>query len=308
MNNDFYDYYFLNGYKGSRSVTGTVEQSLTMRYFMRSLFQRAMSVISFSFKNTAWDKRYFKNVLLRDGFIPIIKTEKYGVIPQRGTLTGRGLFENPTTAMVVNHLVNYRGEIGRDCEIVTLTPDYFGIFDLVEHYALQLSEEYTTLKTSMRNSRVAFLLAAKDKTGSETLKVISERISAGEPLIVYDKKLREDIGEGEPLFEQAYNVRDAYIVTEALQDMQSIISAFDKEVGIPSVQGKKERYIQSEVDVLTADSVARLTVWRECLGESIDRVNAFYGDELIRFKTILDMERGSTDGHIKTDADRRLQL
>ena len=270
-----FEFEAINLYNGSRSTTGTVEGDLTTRYFMRSLYQRCLSVIEFTVPKE-WSKNYFKNVLFGSGFIGIVNTAKYGIIPQICGLHGQGIFLQPTKILVHQPLVQFEGVIGKDCELIRLTPDYLGVWDIIEHYAIQLSTAYTSLKMSLVNSRLAYILAGKDKSAVETLKLIAEKISAGETTIIIDKMLKNDINGETGIFESAYNPKDSYITTELLADINTILANFDREIGIPSLDEKRERYIESEVQTMNADSCARLSTWKECLTESIDKVNALF--------------------------------
>lgn len=271
----YYDYEFMNSYNGRRSPTGTVENDYMTSYFMRSLYQRAVSVFDWDLP-AGWNANYFRNVLFANGFIGVIDSHKFGVIPQICTLTGYGLYMQPTNLMVKQPLVSFDGRIGEDCELIQLTPDYMGIWDIIEHYAVQLSTIQTSVSASLKNSRLSFLLGAKNKAAAETLKAVLEKISSGEPAVIVDKKLIEDINGDSPLWVETFNVKDSYIIDLLLNDMRTILEAFDKEIGIPSVESKKERMISDEVAMQTADSCARLTTWMHMLDESIARTNALF--------------------------------
>ena len=149
-----FDYEFINQYNGTRTPTGEVEFDLTTNYFFRSLYQRALSVISFNLPSE-WNKRYFKNVLFGCGFIGIVNTAKYGIIPQISNLSGYGLYLQPTRLLIAQPFVNFEGTIGENCAVIKLTPDYKGITDIVEHYALQLSKCCTSINVSLVNSRLS---------------------------------------------------------------------------------------------------------------------------------------------------------
>ena len=271
-----YDYEFINQYNGSRSTTGTVENDLTTRYFSRCLYQRALSIFEFHLPDD-WNVDYFRNVLFCNGFIGVVDTPKYGVIPQICALSGYGLYMNPTTIFVSQPLVSFKGEIGNDCELIKLTPDYSGILDIVEHYAIQLSTLFTSIKTSLVNSRLAHLLLAKDKSTAETLKIVAEKISAGEPTIICDRHIKSDgLSGADPIYAESYNPKDSYITDLLLNDMQTILNNFDSEVGIPTVNSKKERMINTEAEYLISDSVSRRKLWESCLDQSFARVNGLF--------------------------------
>ena len=274
-----------NVYNGTRSVRGTVENDLTTRYCMRSLYQRVYA--GFRPINPAfWNERYFKNVLLTDGFLTIFKTDMYGIVPQISTPTGkRGLFLEPTEMLVSQPLVKQTSEIGKTCEVIHLTPDWCGVWDIIEHWGLRLSMAFTSLDVALINCRAALIGAGKNKSATETIKALYEKLSAGESLLVYDKALKTDsLDESDPLWTLAVDVKNNYIVGDLLRDIQTIVEAFDREIGIAAIGEKKERMITDEVSQLTADSVARSECWFECLSRSYDKVNALFPELDLSFE------------------------
>lgn len=271
----------LNQYNSNRSVAGRVQNDYNTAYFMRALFQRAISGATFKLPK-AWapGKRYFKNVLFGMGFIGIVKTNEYGVIPQIATPQGYGLFLQPTELLVAQPLVNMTGRIGVDCEIINLTNDWLGIWDIVEHYAVRLSVAITSVDVSLVNSRISLLAAAKNKGAAETLKHLYEAITAGEPFKVFDGDILKDgddiEGDKEPFWTFSKDVKNNYITDKLLEDIDTILRQFDNEIGILAMNGKKERMITDEVQAINDDTCARASSWFENLSDSFDRVNSLF--------------------------------
>lgn len=287
--NQYTTYEGLNGYNvynGTRSVRGTVENDLTTRYCMRSLYQRIYA--GFKPKNPiTWNERYFKNVLLNDGYLGIFKTPLYGIIPQISTPTGeRGIFLEPTKMLVSQPLVHQTSEIGVDCEVIHLTPDWCGVWDIVEHWGLRLSMAFTTLDVSLINCRAALIALGKNKSAVETIKALHEKLSAGEALLTADTELKNDSLDptAESIWTFAVDASTNYVVDKILQDIKTIIESFDYEIGIAAIGKKKERMITDEMEQLTADSVARSECWFECLCKSYDKVNEVFPELDLSFE------------------------
>lgn len=273
------DYEGLNGYNSMRSVAGTVENDLNTRYFMRSLYQRAIAGTKFKLP-TEWVifKRYFKNVLYSLGYIGVIDSSEYGKIPQICGFSGYGLALQPVKMLVNQPLVQFEGTIGEDCELIQLCGDYMGIWDIVEHYAIRLSTAITSFDCSLINERLSMIALAKNKSAAESLKYLYERIVAGEPFSVADKAIKgEGIdGKDDPIWTFSQDVASQYISDKLLADMETILQQFDREIGIAAVGEKKERLITDEVQLQQADTCARSDTWFESLSDSFDRVNKLF--------------------------------
>lgn len=275
------DFEGLNTYNSMRSVAGRVQNDLNTAFYMRALYQRAIAGTKFKLPK-AWrrSKRYFKNVLFSLGYIGVVNTPEYGVIPQICTFSGYGLYLQPVKMIVSQPLVQFEGTIGENCELIHLCGDYMGIWDIVEHFAIRLSVAITSVDCALVNERLSVLAAGKSKQASETLKYLYEKISAGEPFAVYDKAIKSDSidGNDEPIWTFSQDVANQYISDKLLADIDTILMQFDKEIGIAAVGEKKERMLTDEIAMQNEDACARSSTWFENLSDSFDLVNELFPD------------------------------
>lgn len=252
------------------------------RYYSRALYQRAISGTDFDLPDY-WRKfgyNYFKNILYSVGFIGVIPTKEYGIIPQLCNLRGFGLFYQPTNIMVGQPLVHFDGEIGKDCELIRITPDYMGIWDIINHYALLLTEAYISTTVSLANVRSTIIMNANSKAAHATLEEIAKQIHQGKSVIISDKyvKKSEDAltGEKDDIFSFVTSAKEQYIISDLLTDIERIIQQFDREIGIAALGEKKERRIVNEVEMIVSDVNARPETWRDCLELTIGNVNRLF--------------------------------
>ena len=280
------DYEGLNAYNSMRSVAGRVQNDLNTSFYMRALYQRAIAGTTFKLPND-WRraKRYFKNVLFSMGYIGIAKTPKYGIIPQICSFSGYGLFLQPVNMNICQPLVEFEGTIGEDCELIHLTGDYRGIWDIIEHFAIRLSVAITSLDCALMNERVSLLAAGKSKQAAETIKFLYEKISAGEPFAVYDKAIKSNAldDKDEPIWTYSQDVASQYISDKLLADIDTILMQFDKEIGIAAVGEKKERMLTDEIAMQNEDSCARVSTWFENLSDSFDLCNELFPELNLSF-------------------------
>ena len=96
-----------------------VHDTALARYFKRYLVQQAISVFKWNLPKN-WDKDYFLYVLYLYGFISVINTDKFGVICQHCTLTGYGVYYQPTEVVIANPLFkgnSKRATLGVNAEL-----------------------------------------------------------------------------------------------------------------------------------------------------------------------------------------------
>ena len=280
------DYEGLNIYNSMRSVAGRVQDDYNTAFYMRALYQRVISGTVFKLpKDWTRAKRYFKNVLFTQGFIGIVDTKEYGVIPQMCTFSGYGLFRQPVRMLVKQPLVSFDGEIGKNCELIHLCGDFRGVWDICEHYAVRLSVAITSLDCALMNERISLIALGKNKQSAETLKFLYEMISAGNPFAVADKALKSDglDDDNEPIWTFSQDVASQYVSDKLLADIDTILTQFDREVGICAVGEKKERMITDEVIKQNEDSTARASTWFENLSDSFDLTNELFPELNLSF-------------------------
>lgn len=275
-----------------------VKDSGLCRYFTKYLLQKAMSVFEWDLPET-WNKDYFLYVLYCWGYVAVVNTDKFGVIPQGCGLKGYDVFYAPTHAVIANPLLSgiLEPRIGTQCELLKLQPDFSGILDLVGHYAEQMALASQSVSVNLLNSKLSYVFTAKTKSLAESLKKMYDQIASGEPAVVIDSRLK-NAADGEETwkaFEQ--NVGGNYIVTNLLADLRKIEAMFDTEIGIPNANtDKRERLIQDEVNANNIETYSKCAMWLENLQDACKRVNDMFGLSIsVRWREI-PMIGGGADG------------
>ena len=279
-----------------------VKDSGLCRYFTKYLLQKAMSVFEWDLPET-WNKDYFLYVLYCWGYVAVVNTDKFGVIPQGCGLKGYDVFYAPTHAVIANPLLSgiLEPRIGTQCELLKLQPDFSGILDLVGHYAEQMALASQSVSVNLLNSKLSYVFTAKTKALAESLKKMYDQIASGEPAVVIDSRLK-NAADGEETwksFEQ--NVGGNYIVTNLLADLRKIEAMFDTEIGIPNANtDKRERLIQDEVNANNIETFSKCAMWLENLQDACKRVNDMFGLSIaVRWRVIPEMGGASDDGNIE---------
>lgn len=255
------------------------------RFWQRGLFQRACSTLLIKMPKI-WqpNKDLLYYCLFAFGFVGCGELPDLGKWFNPGTFHGFDFYYRPTHFILTNPYFNgadgLQLEIGKDCEIIKLTPDYLGIWDIISYYAEKLATIDVAINTAIINSKYAFAAGAKNKAAAAVLKTIFDRINRGDPAVFFDQKLANDgKDEAEPWqFLKIQDVKSNYIVTDLLRDFQTLINDFDTEIGIPTLPyEKKERLVTDEARSKSIDATSRSIVWYDTLTDSFNRANKFLG-------------------------------
>ena len=286
--------------------------SVTYAYWQRSLFQRAISTIEFEGLPDTWKasvRDFFYWCIFAYGYVGVFDTDEFGLSFQPGAFYGFDFYYQPTEFIVANPKLNKRFTIHEDCEIIKLTPDYRGIWDIISYYAMLLSALDSGINMSIVNNKFAYLMGAKNKAAAETLKKIFDKIASGDPAVIFDQSLLQDDPQTktEPYqFLERSNLKQSYLTTDQLMDRSTLLSSFDAEIGIRSVPyQKKERLVTAEAESREQDSTARLMVWKATLDSSLELVNNMFGTSI---KAVLTYEGGEdlVSGEDNTDRSGEL--
>lgn len=287
--------------------------NLSFWFWSRSLFQRAASVIDFTVPQS-WEgkvKDFFVYCLFKYGYVAIFNTDDFGLSFQPCALKGYDFYYQPTSVLISNPLLNKEFKLGSEAELLKLTPDYYGVWDIIDYYAEKLSILDVSINSSIVNSKFAYLLGAKTKGAAQALKKLLDQINKGEPAVIYDSRIFDDPsskGDVSP-FQTWFrdSMKNNYITSDLLQDFQTLLNDFDREIGIPTIPyQKKERLVQSEAESTEIDAKARSIVWIDTLDSSIKEVKQLFPDITLsaQLRYGKASEGGETNEQRQTDTDR----
>ena len=311
-------FYVPLNYQTLNSLAGRYSPSMvkaynnaTYAFWERSLFQRAVSRIKTTLPEE-WEgpkRDFLLYCLLKLGFVFVSENDTLGYWFNPGSLYGIDFYYQPTEFVLANPnaqkvgLTKSRFKLHKDGELLKFMPDYMGIFDIISYYAEKLSALDCAINTSIINTKFSFILAAKNKATAAALKKIFDKINKGEPAVFVDKALMNDPQSQDTPWQllDIQKLKDNYITDKQLIDFQTILNAFDAEIGINTVPYQKaERFVSAEANSRQNDSQARIITAIECLKSSIKDIKKLYPDIKLDFDL---REEEPNDEQRKTDTD-----
>ena len=300
-------YYDYNNAHTSWNRPGSVHSQSTVLvgYFRRYLLQKAMSVYKWGMPDT-WATNYFLYTLYCRGYLAIVETDRFGVICQGCGLKGYNVYYQPTQAIIANPLLKgiLEPRIGEECVLLKMQPDYGSIMDLINYYAEEMALCSEAVSVNLINSKMAYVLGAKNKSTAESLKNLYDRVASGEPAVAIDRNLLDDSGKPTWLpFSQ--DLKTNYIVSDVLADMRKIEAMFCTAIGIPNANtDKRERLITDEVNANNSETSGRAQMWLEELQAGCEEARDMFGINLtVEWRTD-PMEGGVPDAGTSIDPGR----
>lgn len=291
-----YSYMMENLINSSYNPSSThVANAFLTRYFRDRLLKRAIGVIKWNNLPKHWEENFLKYVLFINGYVCVVNTDRYGVIPLNCTLGGVGVMYQPTFCMIANPRIKgiIQPIIHEDCELIKMNPDYSGIMGLVNYHAGKLALASESADMNLWNSKLAYVFTARNKAGAESFKKLFDKIMNGEPAVVQDKNLLDD--EGNPAWATfSQNLAQNYIANDIFELMRGLEKEFDRDIGIPYADGKRERLITTEATQNDNERSVNIDQWVEEINKCCDRVNEMFGLDISVEKRYEIQERSET--------------
>lgn len=294
-------YDFANAWQTSVAPTAVhPKDNACYNYYFRYLLKRAISLFKWTLPET-WDKDFFLYVLYCFGFVAVVDTKEFGVIPQAGTLSGYDVFFRPRRVLVVNPVFDAQEKReydlrsdDPDAALIKLQPDYNGVMDICGMYAERLAYIHEALYMNLTNSKLSYVFMTDNKAAAETFKKTFDRIQRGEPAVVAGTKLKD--ADGKPLWEMfSQDLKQNYIATDLIDNMRAVLNDFDSFIGIPSANTtKRERLVTDEVNANNVETETLIDLIDQTIQDSVKHCNGLFGLD-IRAERRYTMEGGAAD-------------
>lgn len=255
-------------------------KTVEYQYWFRSCLHKIDSSLIFKGLPDEWPEDFFKFILWARGYCAVFQTERWGTTFQPvASLSGYDFYYQPTTVAIANPYYNKQLTLHKDVELIKLTPDFCGIFDVIAHYSQQLAELTKSIQMQFINAKTPMVMVANSKAESELIKTIYDQVERGESLVVYKNKLNDNeiIPRTTPFGFWNQDFKQTYIATDLLDNLQKVLDNFYMEIGLPTSLDKSSHVLNEEADFQAAQSQARLACWVANLEESFERVEKLFG-------------------------------
>lgn len=254
-------------------------------FFRKYLIQKALSVFKFKLPEN-WAENYFMYTLFLQGFIAVVNTDKFGVIPQNCGLQGYNIMYQPTHVVIANPLLTgiLTPVIDRQCALIKLMPDYSNINDLVNYYADNMAMSAEALEMNIANSKLSFMFSSKSKQGAESLKKLFDGVQKGELGVFYDNALNKKRNNGEQelpwtVFNQ--DLKQSFIAPDLMDCMRRWEELFCNDIGLNNVRSdKKERLIVAEAESNNEETQSKAELWLETIKKGCETANRLFGIDM----------------------------
>lgn len=227
-----------------------------------------------------WEPNWFKLLLFGFGSAGVFYTRKYGWLPMPYAVLRINEQYNPQ--VIQGYYANYsapgpKGVIGINAGIVKIYDDYFGVDDLVTHYATKLADFDKGINVNLINTSLGLYMEVESPKEGQDVKKAYAEATTGKPLVVAVSSPVKG-GKGHEYKTMLANPKQNYLGTEFLEGRRTIIDQFLTDIGIRNAnRDKRERLIQSEVESNTEETSINRDYILDNIREGFYEINKISG-------------------------------
>ena len=241
-------------------------------YYREFLLKKILSRFEFDGIPSGWELDYFLEHLFLDGKICITDTAM-GVIPLKCGLTGIGVFEQPTNAIIANPVLgNLDRIIDVDCAVIRIQYNYGGAGWIINRYATMLAMCDSAVAVNLMNTKATYVFKANSKAQAATMQKMYDDITMGKPAVF--------VGENGALDSENVFVMPAkqnFIADDVQLLKRKIINEFLTEIGINNTNlDKRERLTDDEVNANNDEVLANIQHWYDNISDGIEKANKLF--------------------------------
>ena len=215
-------------------------------FYIKVLFEKCLGIFTYKKLPKSLPATEIEKRIIWYGFSGIFDAKNFGVTACDGGLSGVNQYYNPTTFTYAQPAIGSGVKtIGKDCVIMyntqsdVVTP--YGLRELILRYARLLADIDSTLDIQIINTRATKLNSVAD---SNTAKVVNNAMNAIESGELYTVNQESLLDRWTP---KEWNTAHPDTLEKIIYAKQSILNAFLEEIGVKSINEKRERMITNEV-------------------------------------------------------------
>ena len=177
-------------------------------------------------------------------------------------------------------------------------------------YAKKLAELSKGIDMGLINAKMPMIMTANNQAQAASLKAVYDKVQAGETLVVWKDEtdhFDEVIPRKDPWETWTNDYKSTYIVSELLENLQTILNSFYMEIGLPTIlNDKKAHTLNAEADMQSAQSQARIACWVQTLNESFASIRRLFPVLKLEVEYHAnEQEQNDTDGSGDVSSDSR---
>lgn len=260
-------------------------------FYLRLLFEKCLGMFKYYNLPKSLPAEEIEKRLIWFGFCGIFNDKKYGLTACDGGLSGVDQYYRPKEFTYAQpELGSGVLKINDECIIIYNTQSDvvqpYGFKELIQRYARLLADIDSSINIQVVNSRATKLNSVADDITAKTVNSCMNALESGELYTVNQESL---IDRWQP---KDWNTAHPDTIEKLINARQSILNAFLEEIGVKSINEKRERMISDEV---SADNQLLMVNTDDLLykrNQGINAVNELFGTDIkVKLNELYDVSK-----------------
>lgn len=263
-------------------------------FYLRVLYEKCLGMFKYYNMPKSLPAEEIEKRLMWYGFCGIFSDKKYGIVVTDGGLSGVDQYYRPTEFTFAQPALGSGvKKINDECVIIYNTQSDviqpYGFKELIQRYARLLADVDSSIDIQLINSRATKLNSVADDNTAKTVNSAMQALESGESYTINQESL---IDRWTP---KDWNTSHPDTIEKLIDAKQSLLNSFLEEIGVKSINEKRERMISNEV---SADNQLLMVNTDDLLykrKQGINAVNEMFGTTIeVELNDLYDVSKNIT--------------
>lgn len=277
-------------------------------FYLKMLYEKCLGMFKYYNMPKSLPAEEIEKRLMWYGFCGVFNHKKFGIVCADGGLSGVDLYYRPTTFVYAQPVLGSdQLKINDECVIIYNTQsdviNPYGFNELIRRYARMLADVDASIEIQIINSRATKLNSVADDLTAKAVNNAMEAIEAGENYTVNQNSIIDRWQTKD------WNTAHPEQIEKLLDAKQCILNSFLEEIGVKSINAKRERMITNEV---SADNQLLMVNTDDLLYKrkmGVKQINDMFGTDIkVELNDTYDISKNITmlGGGLNVDNDIEL--
>lgn len=216
------------------------------KFYLKMLFEKCLGIFKYYNLPKSLPAEEIEKRLIWFGFCGVFNHNKYGIVCADGGLSGYDQYYRPTEFLFAQPVLGSGTKtINDNCVIIYNTQsdviEPYGFRELIKRYARLLADIDSSIDIQIINSRATKLNSVADDLTAKSVNMCMDALERGESYTVNRNSILTNWQTVD------WNTAHPEQLEKLLDAKQSILNSFLEEIGVKSINEKRERMITNEV-------------------------------------------------------------
>lgn len=215
-------------------------------FYLKILFEKCLGIFKYYNLPESLPAEEIEKRLIWFGFCGVFNHSKFGIVCADGGLSGYDQYYRPTEFLYAQPVLKSgTKKIGDDCVIIYNTQsdviNPYGFQELIRRYARLLADIDSSIDIQIINTRATKLNSVADDLTAKSVNICMDALERGESYTVNRNSILDNWQTKD------WNTAHPEQLEKLIDAKQSILNAFLEEIGVKSINEKRERMVTNEV-------------------------------------------------------------